>query len=143
MAHRIGPHTFAYMFGEVPVITDAVEVIQKPGEDGHILRRVGKRAPTFELRTQGAYATKDDARAAFQTFGEMVGVEPGLPPDVGEIAYTLEKDDFNYTTDPLTKYRVQILEVRQDRLTKKACIAGTSNTWWLECSWSLILVPTV
>ena len=133
MSGTIGAHTFAYLKGNVPAITGAVEVIETPGEDGYIRRRIGLRTPPFQLQSGGHYATKTAARNAFQIFADMYD-------DVGS-PYTLIKDGVNYTTGPTTKYRVNVLQVELLSLEQKACIAGTSDRWWMVVSWTLLLVP--
>lgn len=139
MSGTIGPHTFLHMFGEVPVRRPEVEVITKPGEDGHIRRLVGVRSKTFEVRTLGSYEHKPAARNALEVFAGLIDDPPQI----------FRKDGVDYTagTDTgspgvlSTKYRVSVLDVSETSLQKKACIAGTPNLWLLECNWQLILVP--
>ncbi len=131
MANKIGPHTFQLIRGNIPIITQEIEVISKPGEDGHIRRQVGLRSPVFDLETQGTYATETAARNAFEVFGAMKT----------SFAVGLEKDTVDYDAGPTVPYEVQVLDVVQAELTKKACITGTTNRWLLRCVWTLILIP--
>jgi len=133
MSGSIGANTFLHMWGNVPKIAAVVEVITKPGEDGHIRRRVGDRSPVFDLRTLGTYSSKGNARTAFEILADLAALAP----------QTLEKDGVNYSTAAASQDRVlvSVLAVEQNSLMRKSAITGTSNKWVLDLKWTLILVP--
>jgi hypothetical protein len=127
------------MTGEVPVIRVETEVIRKPGEDGHIRRRLGERSPEFTLKTGGSYASKTAARQALTVFSDMIDDTPG-----NDLGWGLIKDGYNYTNPNaafVQEYQLAVLDVTQERLKYFSCISGTSNNWWLECNWKLLLIP--
>ena len=134
--HKIGGQSFAYMFGNVPAIKDEIELIQKPGEDGHIRRRLGRRSPLFELRAQNIFATQVVARNAFDAYVDMI-VGPGT-----DLAWGLIKDDVNYSSGN-NPYLVSVMGVKLNELQKKSVIAGYSGKWFMEVVFNLVLVPGV
>jgi hypothetical protein len=129
--HEIGGTVFTLLQGEVPRIRPEIEVITKPGEDGHRRRNLGLRSPQFKLTSISTHASKDTARATFVVYTDKI---------TGG-AQELIKDGYNYTTDADDDYEVVVVDVRLLDLSKKACIAGTSNTWQMTCEWTLLLVP--
>ena len=135
--HQIGPYNFAWMSGSVPTISQAVEVIKKPGEDGHIIRRKGMQSPTFTLQTGAHGLSQEAGRSTFEGYRGLIGESPSD----GSLGWGLCKDDYNYTNNLAANYYVHVLDVQLDELKKYACIAGTTNTWWLRCTWTLILLP--
>ena len=136
--HKIGNQSFAYMFGEIPVIHDEVELLRTPGEDGHIRRRVGRRSPTFQLRCQNVFTSQVTARNAYDAYADMIlGPVNSNIPDVG---WNLVKDDINYSTG-LNPYQVSVMGVTLDELKRKALIAGYSGKWFLQVTFSLVLIP--
>ena len=128
MANSIGPHSFIFLLGNVPVIQQQIEVLTKPGEDSHRLRRRGLRSPNFNLESHGTYSSQSDARAALNVFAEMVDEE----------AVGLEKDDFDHAG--LEQVEVAILNVEQLSLMKTASNT-TGRDWLLKCRWTLRLTP--
>ena len=76
MSGSIGPHNFLLLRGNVPIRRTELEVIAKPGEDGHLLRRIGDRSQIFELESHGIYLSKGYAGNAFEVFGDMIDLPP-------------------------------------------------------------------
>jgi len=132
MSGSIGPHNFVHLLGNVPVIQQRIEVLTKPGEDGHRRRRLGTRSTNFTLESMGTYDSRNEAREALSVFGQM--------PDGAAVPLT--KDGFNHTTDNDEEVKVAVLHVRQLELRKTAGNT-TGRDWLLRCEWSLRLVPVV
>ena len=129
MSGSIGIHYFDFMVGNVPQITNGVEVIEKFGRDGFIRRLFGTRSTDFTLFTREHFATKAAARTAFATYTTLTVDD----------AQDFEKDGANYTTAPVTQdhIKVVVLDVQQDALERRSCIAGTTNRWELQLTWTL------
>ena len=126
----IGSHNFLFLLGNVPVIQQQVEVLTKPGEDGHRRRRIGFRSPNFTLESHGTYDSRNEARHALVQFALLVDGP----------AVALEKDGFNHTTDTDEMVNVAVLRVEQLSLQKTASNT-TDRDWLLRCRWTLRLVP--
>ena len=135
MANRIGTETLTDLIGAVPVMAGGVEVIEVPGEDDYIRRRLGRRAEPFQLVSHTYHASEVEGYDKLQVFRDMA--------DSGSSPFEFEKDSINYTTDPTKKYRVNVLNVEAIELAKRGCVAGvaTNLVWHLIARWTLILAP--
>ena len=128
--YQIGTHEFQLIEGAVPARQVMVEVITKRGEDGHVRRQLGDRSDQFTVIAKQHYPTFADARNGFETYTDLTA----------EGTQTFIRDGVNYSTlsEP---YGVVVVKVDMRSMRKHHCISGTTNTIWLESSWTLILVP--
>lgn len=130
--HEIGGTVFTMLKGEVPRLRPEIEVITKPGEDGHRRRNLGLRSRQFKLESLSTHSSKNTARATFKVYTDKIA----------DGDQQLIKDGYNYSTDPTDTFEVVVVDVRLLDLSQKACIAGTTDTWQMRCEWTLLLVVT-
>jgi len=135
MSGSIGAHTFLQLNGNVGRFTQEIEVIEKPGEDGCVLRDRGARCPVFQLVSLGQYATKAEVETALFAFEDE---------KTAANAVVLVKDGYDYATDPANpdKMKVRVLQIEVLEKERKACISGDpAKPWLLTTRWTLIGVP--
>lgn len=128
--YQIGTHTFQLLEGAVPARQVAIEVITKRGEDGHVRRQIGDRSDQFSVIGKQHYPDFTNARNAFEAYTDTT---------VGGIQ-TFCKDGVNFAS-LIEPYGVVVVKVDLRSMEKHHCIAGTTNTIWLESIWNLLLVP--
>lgn len=129
--NSIGQYQFAVLQGVPGVLTDNVQVIQRPNVDGIALRGLGYRGTPFTVRSVTDVDDLDDGRQTLVTYLTLVGADP-VQLIINDVDY--------YSNEGLN---VAVLRVAQERLTKATSIVGglTGNPGAvLYCQWMLHFV---
>ena len=135
MSGTIATHSFTVMVGQVPHIAGGTEIIERPGEDGYILRKIGLRAKPFQVQTTKTFADEITGINEKLLYSQLQANENG--------PWNFIKDGLNWSTEPtLTqRYGVWVLEIDDIDFSRKPCISGTTNRWQMELTWTLLLAP--
>jgi hypothetical protein len=125
MSYTIGNLTFAVMRGHPVALGEVVEDISRPGEDGHAVRRLGRRGPPFQVETTvdlGSAVSAQEAAAAYASYkGSIVAMTDGT--------------NCNWT-------KVLVLEVRATWQPAPTIAGGLNedSAWVLHATWDLQIV---
>ena len=123
--NKIGVYEFIELVRPADIHDEDVEIITRPGVDGIILRRLGKRGKPFDLISREDVASLTAGRQGISAYKDMIGGDAVV---VIQNGVTLAPDYF-------------VVAVRPLRLRAIATATGGLNppsNAWLECAWTLV-----
>lgn len=136
----IGSYFFLKLDGNVPVYAEVPELIQRPGIDSAVVRRIGKQSPVFSMTSLVNLTTYATARTAMEAYSTLVGA--------GALAFTMNGLNYANYYDTDDGFNVVVLGVRPVEEQRKACIGGGFvgagyGFFALRAQWDLMLVRNV
>ena len=131
--NTIGSETFRIMRGQIGSYQNQIEIIERPGLNGAIVRRMAKRGDPFTLETWVDTATIVSGRSNFNDYETLMAGDPQV----------LVWNDYNiFTQDAL---KIAILGVTLVSLNAAFNIVNPVNAvvdgFIINARWSLRLVP--
>ena len=136
----IGDYFFLKLDGNVPVYTQTPELIQRPGINSVVVRKLGLQSPVFTMTSLVNLTSYGQGRVALDAYQSMVATAPAV----------LVVNGFSYSDyyDTDDGFNVVVLGVRPVEEQAKACIAGGFvgigyGFYAFRCQWDLVLVRNV
>lgn len=129
--NQLGDFTFITLVGNPVALSEQLELIQRSGLDGTMLRKLGKRGTPFELVGQVDVADLAAGRELYRQYLALKGADP-VPLTWHDCESTAEDGAL-----------VAVLDVQIRALHKIGPSAGgltTNPGAFLESGWSLIAV---
>lgn len=130
--YSIGTHRFVEIVGDPDVLKEQIEIIQRPGVDGTLLRKMGKQGVPFQFLSRVDCQDLADGRDRLQAYAELIGGP----------AVAMVWSDRNLNIESAM---VSVLDVQPRLLKKIGPASGGLNPpsdAWLEAIWTLILIKT-
>jgi len=110
--NTIGPYQFAVIQGVPGILTDAIEVIERPNVNGTALRGLGRHGMQFVARTIEDVPSIWDARYRLTAYETLVGAD-AVPLVINDVDY--------FSTEGIL---VSVLAVTPIRISKAGEIVG-------------------
>lgn len=114
---------FYFVSGQFPAVlapTMRLEVIDRPGINGHEFRELGKRAPLVRWLTECDTANPATLEASYRALS-------------GTLQTIINEDG-----STVSVVRVELLAVTRRRvLAAVGGVVGTSGLWWVVAEWAL------